>query len=242
MVVGTAFGVLGVVLHKLSRQWQGVGTGVIEPMKKMWLKRSRGVQGYDALQQKDEEAPDVETYSDVRDEEKRVLADTTSNYAVKLEHLSKSFDQDRVVVRDLTLGLRYGECFGLLGPNGAGKTTVINMLMGVLRPSSGNLHIAGRLVNGNNMTQRNRLVSVCPQHDVVWDDLTTEDHLLFYARSKGASNAQARAWAQQAAALVGLDGDAYNTTASGLSGGMRRRLSVAIAVLGGKLIFKPFKS
>jgi ABC-type multidrug transport system ATPase subunit len=73
---------------------------------------------------------------------------------------------------------------------------------------------------------------VCPQFDVVWDDLTVREHLLVFARLKGVEKAAEPAVIQQIAESVELDGDAFNQTASQLSGGMRRRLSIGISLIG----------
>ena len=74
--------------------------------------------------------------------------------------------------------------FGLLGPNGAGKTTLISMLTGMYGPTSGNAWIAGY----NLKTQLDIVqlqIGLCPQFDLLWGDLTVEEHLLFFARLKG---------------------------------------------------------
>ena len=79
---------------------------------------------------------------------------------------------------------------------------------------------------------------MCPQFDTVWDDLTVREHLSFYARLKGVQERAIRAAVQQTAQKVDLDGDAFNMLATSLSGGMRRRLSLAIALIGApKIVF-----
>ena len=77
-----------------------------------------------------------------------------------------------------------------------------------------------------------RALGYCPQFDVVWDDLTVHDHLVYYSGLKGTPAARRRLDVQQAAEKVELDGDALHMPASKLSGGMRRRLSLGIALLG----------
>jgi ABC-type multidrug transport system ATPase subunit len=87
-------------------------------------------------------------------------------------------------VQDLSLAVRSGEVFGLLGPNGAGKTTAINMLTGLLEPSAGSAWVAGLDL----ATQRShiyKLMGVCPQHDLLWEQLSGREHLRFYGRLKG---------------------------------------------------------
>ena len=90
----------------------------------------------------------------------------------------------KVANKSISLKINRGELFGLLGPNGAGKTTLISMLTGMYKPTSGNAWMTGYDI-------RNRLelvqlqIGVCPQFDILWADLTVEEHLLFYARLKG---------------------------------------------------------
>lgn len=117
------------------------------------------------------------------------------------------------------------------GPNGAGKTTLLETLSGLAIPQHGRA-----LVGGVDIVRERRralgLLGVCPQFDVVWPELTVADHLLLYARLKGVPLAQQRAAATLAATKVSLDGDAFLLKSRELSGGMRRRLSIAAALVG----------
>ncbi|KAL7751140.1 hypothetical protein RI367_003344 [Sorochytrium milnesiophthora] len=151
-----------------------------------------------------------------------------ASFAVKIQHLSKHYG-DFAAVDDLTLGIDKGECFGLLGPNGCGKSTTVSMLGGTLVPSMGSATVGGF------DTRDPRLPSVlglCPQENRVMRDLTVEENLLFFARVRGANRRMAPAYARRAASIVGLNGSAYRRTAEHLSGGMRRRLSIAVALIG----------
>ncbi|KAL7753734.1 hypothetical protein RI367_000665 [Sorochytrium milnesiophthora] len=151
-----------------------------------------------------------------------------ASFAVKIQHLSKHYG-DFAAVDDLTLGIDKGECFGLLGPNGCGKSTTVSMLGGTLAPSMGSATVGGF------DTRDPRLPSVlglCPQENRVMRDLTVEENLLFFARVRGANRKMAPAYARQAAGIVGLAGPAYYRAAEHLSGGMRRRLSIAVALIG----------
>lgn len=134
-------------------------------------------------------------------------------------------------VDDLCLAINYGECLGLLGPNGAGKTTTISMLTGVSEITRGAALLAGH----NVATQLNsvwRLLGVTPQFDTQWDELSVAEHLYFFARMKGVRSSRLRGVVQSVAERVNLDGDAFSQLSRGLSGGMRRRLSIAISLLG----------
>ena len=134
-------------------------------------------------------------------------------------------------VDGVSLTVPYGETLGLLGPNGAGKTTLISMLVGGATATSGVAFIAGLDVE-NDLDRVWRTLGVCPQFDCVWPDLSVRHHLEFYARAKGIDAVRLRAAVQKSAEKVGLDGDSFGMAAGTLSGGQRRRLSIAIALLG----------
>ncbi|KAL7748165.1 hypothetical protein RI367_006522 [Sorochytrium milnesiophthora] len=149
-------------------------------------------------------------------------------FAVKIQHLSRHFGTF-AAIDDLTLGLEKGECFGLLGPNGCGKTTTTAVLSGTLAPSRGQATVGGYDVQDFRLPN---VLGVCPQRDCSLRDLTVEQNLMFFARIRGASTQQAVKQAKRAAHIVGLSDAAFTRLAGKLSGGMRRRLSIAIALLG----------
>lgn len=120
--------------------------------------------------------------------------------------------------------------FGLLGPNGAGKTTLISMLTGLYPANTGNAWVAGYSIRSD-MQQVQLKMGVCPQFDVLWQDLTVEEHLLFYARLKGIPAKEEKAAALQSMEDVRLS-QFKNFQVRQLSGGMKRRLSVAISMVG----------
>eukprot|EP00943_MAST-04B_sp_MAST-4B-sp1_P005121 g5121.t1 len=180
---------------------------------------------------------------DVLKEEKRVQSLDVNATAIKLVNLRKVFHQTyprKVAVNNVTLGINTGEVFGLLGPNGAGKTTTIHMLSGHTLVTDGHAFIGGYDVRDRKvgLTNVRKIIGLCPQFDTVWPTLTVQEHLLLYARLKGVSRQRERAVAQSVAAQVELSGDAYYQQASQLSGGMRRRLSLGIALVGNpKIVF-----
>jgi len=90
----------------------------------------------------------------------------------------------KVAVRNLSLHIKKGEIFGLLGPNGAGKTTLISMITGLYPPESGNAWVSGYNIIQEIEYARSNM-GVCPQFDLLWPDLTVEEHLYFYARMRG---------------------------------------------------------
>jgi ABC-type multidrug transport system ATPase subunit len=111
------------------------------------------------------------------------------SYPLLAREMRKVYDEvdgraSHVAVRSLSLHIRPGEIFGLLGPNGAGKTTFIAMITGLFAPTEGSAWVAGYSVS----TEQEKVhlnIGVCPQFDLLWNDLTVEEHLLFYARLKG---------------------------------------------------------
>merc|ERR1719359_2059856 len=86
----------------------------------------------------------------------------------------------KVAVAGLNLSMYEGQILAMLGHNGAGKSTTINMLTGMVEPSSGNAFIAGLSVFSD-MAQIRRIIGVCPQHDVLWLELTVLEHLRIFA-------------------------------------------------------------
>jgi len=165
---------------------------------------------------------------DVTNEERRVNSDSPGNDTVLVKHAMKRYATGFKAVDDVSFGIPYGECFGLLGPNGAGKTTLISALSGTTGLTGGEGTICGFDVKLQ-MAEIQKVLGVCPQFDILWDDLTVREHLLLYARIKGVKDAQLTV--RRVAEAVKLDGDAYNTVASQLSGGMKRRLSLGIALV-----------
>lgn len=136
----------------------------------------------------------------------------------------------KVATKKFCLRIKKGELFGLLGPNGAGKTTLISMLTGLYRPDAGNAWVAGFDIK-NQLDQVQLQMGVCPQFDILWTDLTVEEHLLFYARIKGISPKEEKSMVTQAMKEVYLERFAKFKVTQ-LSGGMKRRLSVAISLVG----------
>mmetsp|Transcript_17366 Transcript_17366/g.24128 ORF Transcript_17366/g.24128 Transcript_17366/m.24128 type:complete len:436 (-) Transcript_17366:25-1332(-) len=149
------------------------------------------------------------------------------------EHLYKDSDDTgffKVALASFCLALDNGECVGLLGPNGAGKSTVMNILTGLITPTSGYAVIHGHNII-TDMEQIHQLVGFCPQFDVLWDELSVKEHLLFYLRLKGSvpKEFEAQELAHMVQQLRFLDS---TQPVAVLSAGEKRRLSIAIAFMG----------
>ena len=142
----------------------------------------------------------------------------------------------KAATKSICLRVKKGEMFGLLGPNGAGKTTLISILTGLYTPSSGNAWVAGYDIR-DQLEIVQLQIGVCPQFDILWSDLTVEEHLLFFARLKGISPEKEEAQVEKAISEVLLQRYRKFQVKS-LSGGMKRRLSVAISLVSDpKIIF-----
>ncbi|ORY44747.1 hypothetical protein BCR33DRAFT_765803 [Rhizoclosmatium globosum] len=150
--------------------------------------------------------------------------------ALRVVHLRKEFGNGKkVAVKDMTLSVKYGETFGLLGPNGAGKTTALSMMTGLLKRSGGDIVVAGHSIQEDKIS-KTRDIGITPQFDTVWPELTVEETLSFYCSLRGVKSLDAKGMVRSIAESIELDGDAFKQKASQLSGGMRRRLSIGIAL------------
>eukprot|EP00762_Andalucia_godoyi_P006164 ANDGO_01612.mRNA.1 ABC transporter A family member 2 len=133
-------------------------------------------------------------------------------------------------VRGISFGINDNELFCLLGPNGAGKSTTFNMLTGVHSISAGAAFVKGFRV-GDEMDEIRRIMGVCPQHDILWPDLTSSEHLEIFAAMKGVPRSMRDDEVTKRLKQVDLEG-VRNVVSGSYSGGMQRRLSVAIALIG----------
>jgi ABC-2 type transport system ATP-binding protein len=134
-----------------------------------------------------------------------------------------------VAVEGLDLDVMPGQIVGLLGPNGAGKTTTISMMAGVLAPSRGRVEICGRDLASSGRAARRHL-GLVPQDVAVYEELTAEENLGFFACTYGLDASERRRRVLWALAFAGLE-DRARTRVRHFSGGMKRRLNLAVAVL-----------
>ncbi|XP_070027324.1 ABC transporter A family member 7-like isoform X3 [Nicotiana sylvestris] len=176
---------------------------------------------------------------DVSQERERVeqLLESSTTHAIICDNLKKVYpgkdgNPEKFAVRGLSLALPQGECFGMLGPNGAGKTTFINMMIGLIKPSSGTAYAQGMDIR-TDMDMIYTNMGVCPQHDLLWEKLTGREHLLFYGRLKNLIGADLTQAVEESLKSVNLfHGGVADKQTGKYSGGMKRRLSVAISLIG----------
>lgn len=186
---------------------------------------------------------DLETKDeDVKREREEVMK--SEDYAIRVVDFAKQYTmlskqggccsskllKNKVAVKGVTFGVKKGDCFGLLGTNGAGKTTTFKALSGEIIPSFGLTQIAG-LDLRTNMSKVRYLIGYCPQFETLLDNLTAREHLELYAAIKGIPyNLRERLVKEK---LVQLNLTKFEHVQAGTySGGNKRKLSVAIALLG----------
>ncbi len=146
-------------------------------------------------------------------------------YSMEVKNLRKNYG-DFVAVKDLNLKIRKGEVFGFLGPNGAGKTTSIRMMVGLLKPTSGEI-----LINEEKIDDVERgKIGICPQELVLWENLTCRESLKLMGDMYEVPKDALKQRINKLLKDLFLEEKA-NTTVSNLSGGMKRRLNLAMAVI-----------
>jgi len=189
---------------------------------------------------------------DVKAEEQRCLASNADDEAARYQGLHHTYRQPDVgalpgifaniarkwkyteAVRGISLGVKKGECFSLLGPNGAGKTTTLSVLTAEIRnPSKGAVSIHGLdLSRDKDLREVQDFLGVCPQIDPLWPDISGWDHLIFYGRIKGVPESKLEEVVAKLLHRLGLEPFDAKKPSSKYSGGMKRKLSVGIALIG----------
>ncbi len=143
--------------------------------------------------------------------------------------LAKSFGRT-AVVHDVSIAVRRGEAVGLLGPNGAGKTTVFTIIMGLIKPDSGEVMLDGRAITHLPLFQRGRLgIGYLPQEPSIFRGLNVRDNILAILEGHVRSGAERRARLKELLDEFGI-AHLEKASALGLSGGERRRVEIARAM------------
>eukprot|EP01029_Cantina_marsupialis_P013220 TRINITY_DN2925_c0_g3_i1.p1 TRINITY_DN2925_c0_g3~~TRINITY_DN2925_c0_g3_i1.p1 ORF type:complete len:1768 (+),score=518.71 TRINITY_DN2925_c0_g3_i1:83-5386(+) len=159
--------------------------------------------------------------------------------SVRITDLRREFHTNvgtKVAVKRLNLSFYKSQITALLGHNGAGKTTTISMLTGLIGATSGNAYI-GDMKLSEDMDDIRKAIGVCPQHNILYPNLSVKEHLELFANLKGVDTNKIESIIRNMIADVGLV-EKTNEAASSLSGGMKRKLHLAIALIGdSKYIF-----
>ncbi|KAL8042208.1 hypothetical protein ABFX02_09G035200 [Erythranthe guttata] len=187
---------------------------------------------------------------DVQEEESKVKQQATegtvdSNIAVQIRGLVKTYAGATNIgcckckrtppyhaLKGIWLNFPKDQLFCLLGPNGAGKTTAISCLTGITPVTGGDALIHGYSIRSSTgMSNIRKMIGVCPQFDVLWDALSGQEHLYLFASIKGLNPASVDSVVEKLLTEVKLT-EAAKVRSCSYSGGMKRRLSVAIALIG----------
>jgi ATP-binding cassette, subfamily A (ABC1), member 3 len=157
--------------------------------------------------------------------------------SIEIHSLQKNYGE-KAAVDGLTLSMYSGQITSLLGHNGAGKTTTIGMLTGAISPTAGYATVAGKDIR-TGMPEIRQDIGICLQHDCLFPELTVREHIQFFARVKGLYSKHTRLEAEKQVDQALIDvalSEKRNTLSKNLSGGMKRKLSVAIAFCGGSKV------
>jgi len=148
------------------------------------------------------------------------------NQSISIQSLEKRF-QHKQVIAPLSLDVPRGQLMGLLGPSGCGKTTLIKMIMGMLKPDGGTIQVLDLNVPHKQLLND---IGYMAQSDALYTDLTGEENLHFFAKLYSLAKAERIERVAYAASLVRLTDD-LRLKVENYSGGMKRRLSLAIALI-----------
>jgi ABC-2 type transport system ATP-binding protein len=151
-----------------------------------------------------------------------------SEWAITTENLTKKYE-DKLAVENLSLQVGKGELFGLLGPNGAGKTTTISIICGLIKPTSGTVKIYGYDVIKEQQKVK-KLIGVCIQETAIYPYLTGIENLALFGNLYGMNKKTIKERSNLLLTKMALKEDAKRLAAK-YSGGMKRRLSLALALI-----------
>lgn len=146
---------------------------------------------------------------------------------VDLNQVSKQFDQN-TVVDQLSFSVRKGEIFGFLGPNGAGKTTIVNIITGLLQNDSGKVSLFSEYQPGDAFARAN--IGLASQSLALYGELTAKENLQFFGKMQDLNGASLAKSVDRVLEVVGLSDKAEQRVKT-YSGGMQRRLNLAVAIL-----------
>lgn len=208
------------------------GVVVNEPRVRDWFRRILGLVSH----------PDFEAYSEEREKmhssakKESEMVDSmdsseSRSHVIVCKGVKKFYEKKGVpfpALKGLNLKIERGEIFGLLGPNGAGKTTLISIVTNFLKPDRGTVLIDGQTLGSRNMKER---ISLCPQFDIQWSILTVYEHLKIFGLLKGLSGPRLEKQINEVLAAIRLT-DHRDQPVGTLSGGMRRRCSLGMSLIG----------
>lgn len=149
---------------------------------------------------------------------------------IEFKNLSKQYDKNKpFAVKNVNLTVKSGEIFGFLGPNGAGKSTTINMLMGVLRPTSGEIYVAGHSVTKESLVTKS-MIGFVPDEPLFYEKMTGLQYLSFICDIFVVDKSLRKERAERLIKLFALE-KAINDRISSYSHGMKQKLGVIAAMI-----------
>ncbi|XP_054163713.1 phospholipid-transporting ATPase ABCA3-like [Oppia nitens] len=154
-----------------------------------------------------------------------------NNVSLVVQNLNKMLNKTTIIPKSLSFVVNKGECFGLLGINGSGKTTTFRLLTGDLELDSGNAYLGSDANLLTNMRQFYSQIGYCPQNDALLDRMTGRQTLLFFGRLRGLSKHSLNIFIENISQKFSLQ-SIIDKRLSTYSGGNRRKLSLAIALIG----------
>ncbi|EGG24684.1 ABC transporter A family protein [Cavenderia fasciculata] len=176
---------------------------------------------------------DIESYHNDNQDIESIPVGLRTNATVSIRNLRKEFQTGngiRTAVDGLHLEMYPNQIHAFLGHNGAGKSTTIGMLTGLIPATGGDAMVNGYSIQ-NQMDSVRRTLGVCPQHDIIWKQLTVYEHLCIYAGLKGVPSRDIAKEAIRMTKDVGLE-EKMNAPSDTLSGGQKRKLCLGIAFIG----------
>jgi ABC-type multidrug transport system ATPase subunit len=162
---------------------------------------------------------------------RRLLA---KKWPVFLTSTDKLLMERGPAVKGITFGIKKGQCLGLLGSNGAGKTSLISVLNGIEKPSGGTAFVEGHDIRSE-IASVHQLVGICPQFDYLFDIFSAREHLFFFGRLMGLWGKELTKQVNETLEMINLS-KFQHRYAGKFSGGMQRRLSLGIALMGNPVV------
>jgi len=148
-------------------------------------------------------------------------AQENQSESIMIKNLRKVYGNGKLAVDGISYNMYKGQIFVLLGHNGAGKTSTISMLTGLYPPTGGNINVFDMDIK-TNLDEIRQVMGICPQHDVLFDDLTVKEHLELFATFKGVQKSDTKAEIQKLIRDLDLF-EKRNYLAKNLSGGQKKK-------------------
>lgn len=147
---------------------------------------------------------------------------------IKVKNVTKRFN-DKLVLNNIDFEIKKGDIFGLIGPNGAGKSTLINIITGLLKPSSGDIEIGGHSVLKETVKAK-EYIGLVPQELAIMETMSAYDNLEYFGAFYGLGGKLLKERIAEALEVTGLR-ERKKEKVKKFSGGMKRRLNLAIAIM-----------